>query len=615
MFGEIREKPSVIPISPGQLFDHFEGVSNKHEAGLILLPPSFNPNDRTQLDTALFSMGELDVALSETKIASSPGPDGVSPEFIREVFEKPRPKLWLLRFFNLCFESGHVPAEWCESELFVLYKNKGDVRAADSYRAISLTAVLGKVFERLLSSRLQCWFSTSALSSLPQFGFRAKSSVTDAVFTVRSLIQWHKFIHKKPCHAVFVDLKKAFPSTNRTALFDRLRTLGISESLIRSMLAFYTGNKARLRLGIFLTAFFLVKTGLSEGRVLSPPLFSMAFSVIWEKLSACDFPGDSFVFSMGSFWFIAFADDLVILSASKETLNAVLENLRVALDVFDLVISESKSEGMSFTPGGRILLIDKGNSGVKLGSHSIAFVSKFKYLGFWITPDLKHGTHLAAMDERARLASLEMAGILRNLEVSSWSKLRTFYCMFVESQFFGMELFPHSASENMKSARCFFLNKVLNLSKSFPSKVVEFLLNIYPSEIKLLKARLSLFHRLKTHAIPHAQKALELSLSSLLDKRAGWGYESFLLMRKINPKMNFDDFDFEMNAGDFLNDFPSESELTFELLRRKALREPELLFFTFLESCQEAESFRKSLENLSREHARVVLLFVTSQLR
>ena len=614
LFAEIREKPTSIPIAPGVLFKHFEAVSDKPGAGLLPLPPSFESPRQDDLGSNNFSLEELERALKETKVGTSPGPDGLSPELIQYIFGNPQPKLWLLRFVNLCFEAGYVPHDWCESELFVMYKNKGDVKVGDSYRAISLTAVLGKIYERLLAARLQLWLKGSKLVKLPQFGFWTKSSVTDAVFVVRSLVQWHKYVHKKPCHAVFIDLKKAFPSMNRTSLFDRLRDLGVSETLIRSMSAFYTGNKARLRLGVLLTAFFLVKTGLSEGRVLSPPLFSLAFSVIWEKLEACEFPEEGFMFSFESFWFVAFADDLVVLSSSKAKLNVVLGKLAEVLRVFDLIISETKSEGMTFTPGGRIVLIDQGNSGTKIGNHDVVFVPKFKYLGVWLTPDLKYGVHLAAMDEKARLASIEMAGILRNLEVKKWSKLSLFFTMFVESQYFGMELLPAVAGSNMKSTRGFFLNKTLGLTKSFPSKVVEFLLNLYPPEVKLLKARLSLFRRLESHEIAHGRKALELTFGPLLEKRVGWGYESFILLRKINPRMKFEDFSFVTNAESFLSNFPSATEIAFEFLKRLAGSSSELTFFLFLESIEAASSFRLALEKLSFDHIRIVLLFVTSQI-
>ena len=61
--------------------------------------------------------------------------------------------------------------------------------------------------------------------TFPQFGFRSGSSTIDSVFVVRAILQYHKSVLRKTSHAVFVDIKKAFPSVKREALFARLRIL------------------------------------------------------------------------------------------------------------------------------------------------------------------------------------------------------------------------------------------------------------------------------------------------------------------------------------------------------------------------------------------------------
>ncbi len=81
-------------------------------------------------------------------------------------------------------------------ELFVLYKGKGPLDSGDSYRAISLTDIIGKLFERVIFARVMTWFETSHLSRLPQFGFRPQSSTNDAVLCLRSVVHAHKVTWK-----------------------------------------------------------------------------------------------------------------------------------------------------------------------------------------------------------------------------------------------------------------------------------------------------------------------------------------------------------------------------------------------------------------------------------
>jgi hypothetical protein len=87
-----------------------------------------------------------------------------------------------------------VPKLWNLAELFVLYKGKGPLDSGDSYRAISLTDVIGKLFERVIFARAMTWYKQHAVSKFPQFGFRPNSSTHDAVFSLRGIIHAHKVI-------------------------------------------------------------------------------------------------------------------------------------------------------------------------------------------------------------------------------------------------------------------------------------------------------------------------------------------------------------------------------------------------------------------------------------
>ena len=446
---------------------------------------------------------------------------------------------------------------------------------------------------------------------MPQFGFRGKSATTDAVFTVRALLGFSKKILRKTSYAIFVDIKKCFPSVKRSALFDRLLFLGFSEKFVKSLSSFYSHNEAKLRIGVLLTALFLVNTGLSEGRVLSPPLFTLVFSIIWEKLETADFPTKDYVFSFGSFWIIGFADDIVIIGFSKATLNNVLDRLISILSIFDMSVSEEKTEVVSFQPSGRA---SSGPSGLKVGDVDLKLVNMFKYLGVWLSADLKFGHHLTVVEERARLASLETANLLRLLEVRSLSRLKLYYRCFVESQFYGVELFPVEAEKRIHRTRTCFLSGIFKLTKSFPSAVTNFILDLYPAVVCLLKAQASIFRRLKNHEIPFARLALDLCETELLKRHTGWSFDSFIIYRRVNPNAKIVTFSFERDVLSFVENFPSSADLSWLILHEKSKNDPRLLFFKRL-NIVNAKTLRSALDKISVEHVRIVLLFVTSELR
>nr|XP_024215171.1 uncharacterized protein LOC112210333 [Halyomorpha halys] len=98
--------------------------------------------DNSMLFCSPFSKLELDVALSKLKMGKSAGPDGLLPEFLKNLGEKA--KDILLRFINFTWKS-HVPAQWKKAEVLPILKNGKP--ADDINRPISLTSTLCKLVE------------------------------------------------------------------------------------------------------------------------------------------------------------------------------------------------------------------------------------------------------------------------------------------------------------------------------------------------------------------------------------------------------------------------------------------------------------------------------------
>jgi hypothetical protein len=228
----------------------------------------------------------------------------------------------------MCFVLGVVPLQWREAVLFALYKGAGDPVDANNYRAIALMSTFAKLYERVLLKRLLRWFRSSRLWLLPQFGFRAGSGCVHAIFLLRTLVLDIHNERRGPVFAAFVDLRKAFPSVGRDALFHRMLTLGIPYHLVLAVRSFYISNVARIRVDTSLTRDFFVAIGVLEGSVLSPCLFGILFSVIWDLFETTPFPTlDIRVYNINSVWFIAYADDLVVLTLCPKKLEKVLNKM------------------------------------------------------------------------------------------------------------------------------------------------------------------------------------------------------------------------------------------------------------------------------------------------
>jgi hypothetical protein len=115
--------------------------------------------------------------------------------------------------------------------------------------------------------------------------------------------------------------------------------LGIPSPLVAAVRSFYIANVARLRVDNSLTKDFFVATGVLEGSVLSPFLFGILFSVIWDMFVTSDFPTRRVrVYNFDCLWFIAYADDLAVITLSAAKLESVLNKLSAELKQLNLIM-------------------------------------------------------------------------------------------------------------------------------------------------------------------------------------------------------------------------------------------------------------------------------------
>jgi hypothetical protein len=348
--------------------------------------------------------------------------------------------------------------------------------------------------------------------------------------------------------------------------------------------------------------------------VLSPLLFSLAFSIIWEKLNTSPFPGRDYVFRADDFWLIAFADDLVVLASSLQKANEILAQLMLILKDYDLEFSAVKSEGMVFTPGGRCSSFDVLSTSLHLGNESLKIVGAFKYLGTWVEPSLKYGAHLAAVEERSRLASAETVKLAHQLNITEPRRYAVLYRAFVESQLYGMELFPSTGESVIHRVRRLFLADLYDLPSDTSSILGNFLLRMLPAELTILKQRSNFYKRLTSHAVPAVGKILELE-TRLGTRSVGWSHEGFIVARHIKPNLRCSDFSIDQFTSNLFSGFPDIDALNFVLAQQRGSEEMALSFFCQFDSFDQAVSFRAALGKISFAHARLVILFLFSSLR
>ncbi|CAG2215607.1 unnamed protein product [Mytilus edulis] len=162
-----------------------------------------------------------------SKCGKSPGVDDIPVE----LYKNPTALNALIRVFNICYNSGKVPAMWNKCIITPIPKSStADPRDPMSYRGISLAPVAYKLYCGVLNARLTGKLTELEVINDEQNGFRKSRSTIDHLSTLTTIIETRKLC-KLSTFCAFVDFKKAYDWVNRNLLFSKLESLGLSTKI------------------------------------------------------------------------------------------------------------------------------------------------------------------------------------------------------------------------------------------------------------------------------------------------------------------------------------------------------------------------------------------------
>jgi len=121
---------------------------------------------------------EVSRAVKGMKNRKAAGPGGLQIELIENapsgVYEI------LARIFNKCLQGEEIPQEWKKAHITSIYK-KGDRRKCENYRGISITSSTGRLYGRILKTRMEATIQAAE----EQSGFCAGRSCIDNIFCLK----------------------------------------------------------------------------------------------------------------------------------------------------------------------------------------------------------------------------------------------------------------------------------------------------------------------------------------------------------------------------------------------------------------------------------------------
>ncbi len=598
-----------MSIAPEVLVDHFKSIFFTAREPLSLCDPSWAFNV-SSADGA-FTDSELVVALADLNGNAAPGPDQISAKVIKATFTTPASRVPLLALMNLCFNSGVMPVKWGESEIFILYKGKGSRDDPNNYRGINLINDFSRIFERLLEGRISQWMARENPQGSMQFGFRAGVGTTNAFLLLKTLARSFVRVHGRIGFACFIDLQKAFPSVYRSKVIESLQLANAPQNTIRALAASWSMNNCRLRVNSYLSKPFVVNRGVKEGGINSPSAFSVVYARALKDLGIVEMPSDMRMVDPMKVYFFAFADDLALFSGNLTAVEVVLARLNRTLPDFGMSVNVKKTCWMPFLPTDtRCRVEEPDNFSMRLNTCELECVDEFKYLGFMITSFLDPKLHIVQKVEMMLNAARSMGRLIRSLQITNLSSIRTYFQSLISSQLYGLECFNFKMEDYYRAAKV-FLQEIFCLPSSFPINVARSLLRLPVFDAVLLERRINFLERAFRPVHGSASltaKALEYDQEVLRGQRIGFSHDLFSFLSTFFDASRLDDMsisDIEylqdlrdeivhQRADEFRNSFRLSSGLNF--------------FVDLSPDAVMPRQFGEFLGTLEFENARVVLI-------
>ena len=184
---------------------------------------------------------------------------------------------FLLHIFNLSWSSHSFFSIWKTSAIIPIHKMGKPLDSPASFRLISLTSYVSKLFERIILSCLLFFLESNSILSPCQAGFRPRRSILDQILYLSQSISDGLNKPRPGSRSILstIDFSKAFDSVWHPALFHKLISAGLHPCFARWTRSFLSDRRACMVYQNRKNRSFRVRRSVLQESVFGPVLFSL----------------------------------------------------------------------------------------------------------------------------------------------------------------------------------------------------------------------------------------------------------------------------------------------------------------------------------------------------
>ena len=456
--------------------------------------------DCTELNDEI-TLQEITKAINKLKRNKASGVDQVENDYIIDSVDILAPVY--VEFFNLVLTTGTLPELWLNGIIKPIYKNKGNSKDPNNYRPITILSCLGKLFTRILNTRLSNFLDKNSILSAAQAGFRKHFMTADNIFVLHILTHFLK-LSKRKLYCAFIDFSKAFDTVWRVGLWTKLQKSGVKGKILTLIINMYNNIKSQVQVNNTFSDYFPCLTGVRQGENLSPLLFSIFLNDLEPHLMSKDCCGvtlevknrdDSDIIMCIQLILLLYADDTVIFDVTPTGLQKTLDAF------FNYSVANRLNVNISKT---KIIVFGGGPAKTSklsfhYGNKSLEIVDTYTYLGVNMHRNRRFTTGIKTLCDNALKAMFALLKKIRNLHIPLDTSLALFDTLVVPILSYGSEVWAYENLDLVERVHLKFLKFLAGLRNSTPAFMVYGELGRMPLYIKIHKRAVAFWHKLHIH--------------------------------------------------------------------------------------------------------------------